>query len=213
MSRPTRRRGVFDPAALGDLDELLPASPGTGTPTAPPPAAPTSPPAAPAARVAPDQPAVKAAETRPTTPPRRTRAAAEDRGSGRNRTAPAEVALAPDVYQALRELTLRERAATPTTARSYGRVALDAVEAHATELARHWAAPARATGSLFSRGTDVARRRRHAQAPARVPLAGVVARDVDQLDKLATDWGAGSRSALVETALRLYLDVKPPSDR
>jgi hypothetical protein len=123
------------------------------------------------------------------------------------------VALAPDVYQALRELTLRERAATPTTARSYGRVALDAVEAHATELAKHWAAPpARATGSLFSRGTDVARRRRHAQAPARVPLAGVVARDVDQLDKLATDWGAGSRSALVEAALRLYLDVTPPAD-
>lgn len=49
--------------------------------------------------------------------------------------------MAPDVYRALRALTLRERTASPTTARSYGRVVLDAIDMHVDVLAEYWKAP------------------------------------------------------------------------
>jgi hypothetical protein len=93
------------------------------------------------------------------------------------------------------------------TARTYGRVALDAIETHAGALQHHWdPPPPTATGLFSSANTAItSRRRRHAQAPARVPLAGILASDATQLDHLAEAWGAGSRSALVEAALRLYL--------
>jgi len=38
-----------------------------------------------------------------------------------------------------------------------------------------------------------------------VPTACILSSDAAQLDHLAGAWGAGSRSALVEAALRLYL--------
>ena len=124
------------------------------------------------------------------------------------RVAPPEVTLAPDVYAALRTLTLRERGETPAKARTYGRVVLDAVEAHAGELSQHWKAIPESTPprrGLFSSPDPRPTRRRHSQAPARVPLAGVLGSDVEQLDALTREWGAGSRSALVEQALRRYL--------
>jgi hypothetical protein len=124
---------------------------------------------------------------------------------------PPEVAVAAEVYAALRDLTLSERRSDPVGARTYGQVALDAVEQHADELQRHWInRPVPRSGGLFTRVSDSsgpAKRRRHAAAPARVPLAGVIASDTDLLDDLAAQWGAGSRSALVEAALRLYLKV------
>lgn len=126
-----------------------------------------------------------------------------------NRVAPPEVALPEEIYSALRSLTLKERSADPTTARSYGQVVLDAVEQHAGQLQAHWEQSAvTSSGGLFKRaeaGRPV--RRRHNAPRARVPLAGVINADAAVLDQLASDWGAGSRSALVEQALRLYLRV------
>lgn len=126
------------------------------------------------------------------------------------RLAPPEVALPEEVYSVLRSLTLSERTADPTTARSYGQVVLDAVEKHADDLKGHWSKPVASTGTGLFRRVETGRptRRRHNSPRARVPLAGVINTDAAVLDQLATDWGAGSRSALVEQALRLYLDVR-----
>ncbi|WP_407727556.1 hypothetical protein ACJEDT_26050 (plasmid) [Rhodococcoides fascians] len=132
-----------------------------------------------------------------------------DSSTGSNRVAPPEVALPEEIYSALRSLTLEERSVDPTTARSYGQVVLDAVEQHAGQLQAHWEQSAAiSSGGLFKRaeaGRPI--RRRHNAPRARVPLAGVINSDAAVLDQLASDWGAGSRSALVEQALRLYLRV------
>lgn len=127
-----------------------------------------------------------------------------------NRSAPPEVALPHEIYTALRALTLNERSVDPIKARSYGQVVLDAVEEHAGELKAHW------TGAITSSGTGLFKRaeagrptrRRHNAPRARIPLAGVINSDTALLDQLAIDWGAGSRSALVEQALRLYLRME-----
>jgi hypothetical protein len=140
----------------------------------------------------------------------RRKATKRDASANPNRVAPPEVALPEEIYSALRALTLAERGTDPTTARSYGQVVLDAVEQHADDLKTHWsnAVPSAGTG-LFKRA-EVGRptRRRHNAPRARVPLAGVINTDAALLDQLANDWGAGSRSALVEEALRLYLEVE-----
>lgn len=132
-----------------------------------------------------------------------------DASASTNRIAPPEVALPEEVYGALRSLTLEERSASPTTARSYGQVVLDAVEAHADELKAHWTNATVPSNTGLFRRADVGKptRRRHNAPRARVPLAGVINTDAAVLDQLASDWGAGSRSALVEQALRLYLRV------
>jgi len=191
MSSP-RRRAAFDPTALDDIDDLLPilSTPegdhpdpsGAGDPVAPP-------------------------VHRPAPLSKRSTSPGPPVPAAPRRTPPPEVSLAPDVYSALRALTLRERAASPTTARTYGRVALDAIETHAGALQHHWDTPPPTDTGLFSSANTAitSRRRRHAQAPARVPLAGILSSDATQLDHLAEAWGAGSRSALVEAALRLYL--------
>lgn len=190
----SKRRGAFNPSALeGEIDSLLPQS-------APP--APT-----------PIRASVGAA-AQPTAPhaPAKTRALGENLASRAvaGRVAPPEVALAPEVYQALRKLTMRERQERPDQARSYGQVVLDAVETNADKLAERWT-PVTSQSTerrLFQRvDPSQPRRRRHANAPARVPLAGIIASDAEQLDQLSVTWGAGSRSALVEEALRLYLGI------
>lgn len=140
----------------------------------------------------------------------RRKSARRDASTVTNRVAPPEVALPEEIYSALRSLTLEERSVDPTTARSYGHVVLDAVERHAAELQTHWASSTASSsgGGLFKRA-EAGRptRRRHNAPRARVPLAGVINADAAVLDQLASDWGAGSRSALVEQALRLYLRV------
>ena len=201
MTTP-RRRAAFDPRALDDIDDLLPPLP-----------APT--PAAASSGDLPQPAAVAVQSVRGTAKSRESRPGGQSRTAAAatpGRVAPPEVALAPEVYVALRELTLQERAMNPATARTYGRVALDAIEAHADELARLWdtsRATAGAGAGLFSSPAQArsSARRRHVQAPARVPLAGVLGSDVDTLNALAREWGAGSRSALVEAALRRYLGV------
>lgn len=212
-----RRKAAFDPAAIGDLDELLP-SLNLVREAAPlvdevKPAEELQQPSAPRPAPQPipeESPQDARNDTgRIKTPEHRRRSSA--RGSGStvaSRTAPPEVALSPAVYAALRALTLRERAQDRTTARSYGQVALDAVELHAAELQEHWKAPVSPTTGLFKRRDESATpRRRHSEPQARVPLAGVIPSDAEALDRLAEEWGAGSRSALIEQALRLYLGL------
>ncbi|GBE67824.1 hypothetical protein MFM001_42860 [Mycobacterium sp. MFM001] len=119
--------------------------------------------------------------------------------------------VAPQIHRLLRRLTTRERSRDPITARTYAQVVLDAIEAHQSELATCWqveAAAAQGGGGLFSRRPAApARRRRHAEPPARVPLTGLNAADAEVLDQLVARWNAPSRSALVEQALRLYLNA------
>lgn len=143
----------------------------------------------------------------------RRKSSRRDASSSSSRIAPPEVALPQDVYISLRSLTLDERSSDPTTARSYGQVVLDAVERHATELKAHWVDRASSSTTGLFRRSEPGRptRRRHSEPRARVPLAGVINADAVVLDQLASDWGAGSRSALVEQALRLYLQV-PATD-
>ncbi|MBY6413927.1 hypothetical protein HQ346_19720 [Rhodococcus sp. BP-252] len=127
-----------------------------------------------------------------------------------NRLAPPEVALPQEIYTALRALTLDERSVDPVKARSYGQVVLDAVEEHADELKAHWTGAVTSSGTGLFKRAEAGRptRRRHNAPRARIPLAGVINSDTAVLDQLAIDWGAGSRSALVEQALRLYLRVE-----
>lgn len=152
-------------------------------------------------------------DDRQTVPPRRAdarrRNTKRDSTTNAARVAPPEVALPHEVYSALRTLTLEERGANPTTARSYGQVVLDAVEKHADDLKAHWTDAAATAGTGMFRRAEAGRptRRRHSAPLSRVPLAGVINSDAAILDQLAGDWGAGSRSALVEQALRLYLRV------
>lgn len=135
-------------------------------------------------------------------PPRRRRRAASS-------VPTAEVA--PQIHRLLRRLTNKERSKDPITARTYAQVVLDAIEAHQEELATHWrmeASGAQGGGGLFSRRPAApARRRRHAEPPARVPLTGLNWADGQVLDRLVTTWNAPSRSALVEQALRFYLNA------
>lgn len=117
--------------------------------------------------------------------------------------------VAPHIHRLLRKLTTKERSRDPITARTYAQVVLDAIEAHQEQLATYWRTDAFSTqdgGGLFSRRPAAPpRRRRHAEPPARVPLTGLNPADGQTLDELVANWGAPSRSALVEQALRFYL--------
>lgn len=116
--------------------------------------------------------------------------------------------VAPQIHQYLRKLTNSEKSRDPITARTYAQVVLDAIEANQDELAEHWKAQPTepTTGGLFSRRPAApAQRRRHPAPPARVPLTGLNRADSAKLDHLVAEWGAPSRSVLVEQALRLYL--------
>lgn len=114
----------------------------------------------------------------------------------------------------LRALTNSEKARNPITARTYGAVVLDAIEAHEEELKTHWRQPAAQTGAtsgLFKRQPVVSKRRRHAEPPAQITLQGLGEENAALLEELWDNWGAPSRSAFVDQALTLYL--KPKSRR
>ncbi|GAB2939580.1 hypothetical protein GCM10027047_39580 [Rhodococcus aerolatus] len=105
------------------------------------------------------------------------------------------VALDTEVREALRAYAARTQLTQPT-------VALRAVQAHAGELAGHWrrtAAPE--PGSLFE-GAGAPPRVGPARSTAQMKLSDV---DVDTLADLVERWGAPSRSALLNEALRRYL--------
>lgn len=209
------RKGAFTEDALGDIDDLLPPAP-------PPPVRPVTPPAAtPAARgdsevvlptddlaQPPSKPARRNAPRStgvPSEAPAKRVKPAVTRARAAQSTPEAHVASL--AAEALRQLTHAEKQQRGQ-GRSYGEVVLDAIEQHMDEIKRHFdpVANAKPAGRLFKRVDQTRpRRRRHAEPPVKIPLAGIIATDLAQLDDLVVEWHAGSRSALVDKALQLYL--------
>jgi hypothetical protein len=178
------RKGAFAETITDDIDELL-------APQVPAPAPETQ------ASSEDTEPTADRDAPTPTAVPRRRRAA----------VSPPSVQIDNSVHKQLRKLTSKEYAKDPTTARTYAQVVLDAIEAHAPQLSTHWqSASSQPAGGLFSRQkASPPKRRRHTEPPMRIPLAGLNPQDRETMDNLVDEWKAGSRSALVEEALRLYL--------
>ncbi|MET8430697.1 hypothetical protein [Nocardia sp. NPDC004860] len=203
------RKGAFRADDLDDIDDLLPPPP--PAPAAPPPmpvvsdsvqTVETPRPVAPAAKP-PRKSSAKSATTvepvarRPRQTPARARA---------TQSTP-EAHVASVVAEALRQVTHSEKQHRGR-GRSYGEVVLDAIEQFETELRDHFSreVSVKPKGRLFQRvDNSRPRRRRHAEPPVKIPLAGIIATDVESLDLLAEEWHAGSRSALVDQALKFYL--------
>ncbi|MGW4244732.1 ribbon-helix-helix domain-containing protein [Nocardia sp. NPDC004722] len=211
------RKGAFKNDDLDDIDDLLPVSP----PPVPTAALP-KPPAASAIVPVHDLPingnaAVDVAPAAPKSPRKSAaKGTTTETAAKRTRTTPAraraaqtiaEAHVGARVAEALRQLTHGEKQRRGR-GRSYGEVVLDAIEQFETELRQHFRdqADAKPAGRLFSR-VDQARprRRRHTEPPVKIPLAGIIAPDIELLDNLVVEWQAGSRSALVDEALKLYL--------
>jgi len=200
------KKSVFDESALDDdLDEFLPRVGVGNREGQPDPAA--TPAASPAAPVE-----TRAREVQVETNPQgggvgaagsRTTKAVDSDVEG-NPTAE----ISADNLAKLRSLNLAEKKKNPAKARTYGQIVLDAIDAVHEELARHWK-PAenaeRAPGSLFTRQPVVRKRRRHIAPPAKIALTGLNPADAKTIDEqLVKEWGAPSRSALVDEALTLY---------
>lgn len=197
-----KQKGVFTDG-LGDIDDLLPVSIPNPTVTAAAPEA--TQPQAPTGGghgVGPDVRHAPAVVRRPVAP-------AEPAAS----VPSAQVD--PAIHDRLVKLTSKERARNTTTARTFAQVVLDSVEKHQDELAEFWLKPAEDSGSgLFRRQkvtTSPKRRRKHEKPPARIPLGGIDPVDLATLDQLALQWNAGSRSALVEQALRFEFKMRSES--
>jgi hypothetical protein len=228
MSPRERRKPIFDESALDDLDELWPATqPQQPQPAPPTPAQPsrqldapatiattkTAPPPAPAA-AAPPRPAPpravaseQATRSRPIT---ETADPAPSRDAAK-RARPPEVLLSAEVYDELYRVQIAEKKSRKSLARTMGQIVMDAIEAHADRLVTTWTVQEYAVGEgqLFERpaSTAVPRRRRHAKPPRTVVLSGVTAANGQRLDNLVAEWNAGTRSALVEQALRYEFDL------
>jgi hypothetical protein len=123
------------------------------------------------------------------------------------------VLLSAEVYDELYRVQIAEKKVRRGLARTMGTIVLDAIEAHAPRLATTWTSQQFAVGEgqLFERPSSnaVPRRRRHATAPRTVVLSGVTAANGQRLDNLVQAWGAGTRSALVEQALRYEFGLLP----
>lgn len=222
-SRP-KAKPVFDPSALDDdLDEMWPAAP------ARPPARPVevSRPAPPeAASAVPEETSsqVKPAQASGVPEPGRSQSPTASSGDARRpgrrlnsvtvtaagpakRVRPPEVLLSSEVYDELYRVQIAEKKTRRGLARTMGAIVLDAIEAHAARLATTWTNQQPASvgeGQLFERPSSnaVPRRRRHVTAPRTVVLSGVTPANARRLDDLVAAWEAGTRSALVEQALR-----------
>ncbi len=123
---------------------------------------------------------------------------------------PPEASLSADVYERLHQVATDERRDLHSQARPFGVIVMDALERHADRLNSAWKLdPTPAAGSLFVRPTAsaVPRRRRHVRPPRSIPLSGIDETNSEVLDKLAQDWGAPTRSALVEQALRYEFEL------
>jgi hypothetical protein len=222
MTTREKRKPLFDPNALAEeLDDLWPATPAPApapaaprpTPTraaAPAPRPVSPPPAAPAQTPAPDHqsPVEEAAHARPSRRP-----APASAPSPAKRIRPPEVLLSAEVYDELYRVQIAEKKIRRGLARTMGAIVLDAIEAHAPRLAGTWSDQRYAVGEgqLFERpsSTAVPKRRRHANPPRTVVLSGVTAANGQRLDDLVQAWDAGTRSALVEQALRYQFDLLP----
>ncbi|OHU47201.1 hypothetical protein BKG82_26460 [Mycobacteroides chelonae] len=108
----------------------------------------------------------------------------------------------------LRNLRLSEQKKNPATARTYGQIVRDAIDNGQQELSKRWKQPAnaeKAPGSLFARQPVALKRRKHSSPTAKIALTGLSAGNVATIDEeLVGEWGAPSRSALVDEALTLY---------
>lgn len=211
------RKGAFKEDDLGDIDDLLPPPP-------PAPVAAVAQPPSVAADLSLHEPTVDEPAQPLPAPPKAPRkaaapksaAAGTDTSAKRTRTTPAraravqtiaEAHVAARVAEALRHLTHSEKQQRGK-GRSYGEVVLDAIEEHETELRQHFQelVNAKPSGRLFSRVDQTRpRRRRHTEPPVKIPLAYIIAPDIQLLDNLVDEWQAGSRSALVDEALKRYL--------
>ncbi|MEW5811488.1 MAG: hypothetical protein AB1925_18760 [Actinomycetota bacterium] len=123
------------------------------------------------------------------------------------RVRPPEVLLSSEVYDELYKVQIAEKKVRRGLARTMGAIVLDAIEAHAVRLSTTWTNQQPAAvgeGQLFERPSSnaVPRRRRHVTAPRTVVLSGVTPANAQRLDDLVAAWDAGTRSALVEQALR-----------
>ena len=226
----TRAKPLFDPAALADdIDDLWPVRRPTPAaaqtvsaparpagrdpdpPAAPPPAVDPPPDAMPGASVA-SLTAVPPASVSDDTPQPRVVAPVQMR-TVKQRTRPPEVLLSAEVYDELYRAQIAEKKVRRGLARTMGAIVLDAIEAHASRLATTWTAQQYAVGEgkIFERPSSnaVPRRRRHATAPRTVVLSGVTAANAQRLDNLVEAWATGTRSALVEQALRYEFGLLP----
>jgi hypothetical protein len=195
------KKSVFDESALDEeMDEFLPKI-GMGTRAGQ--SEPTPPPAAPPETRAPaDETSQPGGGGGATGASRNTKAGDSDVEG--NPTAE----ISADNLVKLRSLNLAEKKKNPAKARTYGQIVLDAIDAGHEDLARHWQqaeTAERAPGSLFTRQPVVRKRRRHVAPPAKIALTGLNPADAKTIDeRLVVEWGAPSRSALVDEALTLY---------
>lgn len=96
------------------------------------------------------------------------------------------------------------RAFANRTEQTQGSVALRAIEAHAEDLQQHWRAPQAPATGLFGIAAQVHRR---AEPGVQTQLR-ISPQDAATLDCIASEWGAPSRSALVNEALRRYVTAR-----
>lgn len=138
-------------------------------------------------------------------PPKRRRS----RTTG-DRPALATVYTTSETFRALRNHVQQRKAKGEIV--SYGLVTLLAVQENRDTLSRLWEAAAAADtdddDDLF--GIKIRQ-----AAPKKVPwqLHGASPAQVETLDHLADEWGAPSRSVLVQEALNLYLEPAPKKRR
>lgn len=195
------KKSVFDESALDDdLDEYLPKV-GVGNRAGQP-----------------DPPSTRPAAAETPSPEVKVETTAPDGGVGAagNRTTKVDsdfegnptAEISADNLSKLRNLNLAEKKKNPAKARTYGQIVLDAIDAGHEELACHWKqseSAEKAPGSLFTRQPVVRKRRRHIAPPAKIALTGLNSADARTIDEqLVVEWGAPSRSALVDEALTLY---------
>jgi hypothetical protein len=116
--------------------------------------------------------------------------------------------ISADNLTKLRNLNLAEKKKNLVKARTYGQIVLDAIDATHEDLAQRWipaATAEKAPGSRFTRQPVIRKRRRHSAPPAKIALTGLNSADAKTIDEeLVKEWGAPSRSALVDEALTLY---------
>lgn len=233
-TRP-KAKPVFDPSALDDdLDDLWPvaAPPAEASRAVRSPAAALEPPLS---APTPTKPSSAEPSRRASAAPLSSNLAAPQRSSvaqrpgfGRRlssvtvtatepakRIRPPEVLLSSEVYDELYKVQIAEKKVRRGLARTMGAIVLDAIEANAARLATTWAhqqAAAVGEGQLFERPSSnaVPRRRRHVTAPRTVVLSGVTPANARRLDDLVAAWDAGTRSALVEQALRYEFGLLRP---
>lgn len=228
-TRP-KAKPVFDPSALDDdLDDLWPvtAPPAEASRSVPSPAAAAAPPVSAPTPTKPSPAELSTPVSSNSAAPQRS-SVSQRPGSGRQlnsvtvtapepakRIRPPEVLLSSEVYDELYKVQIAEKKVRRGLARTMGAIVLDAIEANAARLATTWThqqAAAVGEGQLFERPSSnaVPRRRRHVTAPRTVVLSGVTPANARRLDDLVAAWDAGTRSALVEQALRYEFDLLRP---